>query len=115
MTYAVIESRRAALAGEFGREMLVRKFGAERAAEILARFGCFARGKNKGQPRGFLHWQKCTRGGWVRTQVLDGGYVQTPGSYDYAVSLEWNLSDDPSPNYALGAPGAGRFKKETAA
>jgi hypothetical protein len=62
---ARVEDRRAALAEDFGREILIKKFGDKGAEIILETFGLLKSGKNKGKPRGFIHWRKCTVGGWL--------------------------------------------------
>jgi hypothetical protein len=91
--YAIVEARRAALSEEFGRELLVKKFGQAAADVIIAEFGTYKRGKRKGQAKGFIHWKKCTRGGWKHYEGRSGGYVAKPGSFDFAVSLNFERKD----------------------
>jgi hypothetical protein len=60
---AVIESKCAAVSGEFGMAML-RKHFAEDADAILAALGAYSRGPRKGLPRGYVHWEKVVEGGF---------------------------------------------------
>ena len=80
---ARIEERRAALREQFGLEQLIRHFGEPGAEIVLASFGKFARGKYKGEQRGFIHWKKCVEGGW--SYEGDRGHVQYPGVFGWAV------------------------------
>lgn len=84
---AIIETKRAKLSEDFGRELLTKKFTYDGAAMVLAMFGNVSRGPRKGQPRGFIIWSKCIRGGWTRDNGM--GRVQRPGAFDFHVSLAW--------------------------
>ena len=80
---ATIIPMSAPLAGEFGRGLLVNKFGEWEAARILAAFGTYTRGPRKGMQRGYICWSKCTVGGWAHEPRFGSGYVQRPGSFGY--------------------------------
>lgn len=109
---AQIQHRRAALADQFGRDMLVHHFGEERAAAILAKYGLYSRGKRKGQHRGWIHWEKVVSGGWVREfGRASGGFVRRPGACNWAVSLEFDIYNDSNLEYAAGAKNADLFFK----
>lgn len=83
--YATIVERSAALSTEFGQKFLVAQFGEERAQAIYEVLGQYKRGPRKGLQRGYVHWKKCTVGGWVKTGAYDhgsmtaSGHVQKPG------------------------------------
>lgn len=93
---ARIEERRAALREEFGRDLLVKKFGEAGAALVLEAFGVYRSGKHKGQPRGFIYWEKCTVGGWKR-DGYERGHVQRPGSSNFAVGLTYERTGSAMP------------------
>lgn len=99
---AQVERKAAALSGEFGLKFLRSRFGNEVAEMILEHFGTYSRGPRKGLNRGYIVWDKCTEGGWRRTDT--GGYVQRRGVMGVRVGLHRN-PDDCWDDYLLRAPG----------
>lgn len=89
---AVFEVKVADLASDFGLGLLKRKFGADGAAIITETFGQISRGPRKGQARGYIHWVKCSVGGWTWAFDIHGS-VLVPGSSRYRVTLNGNLDD----------------------
>lgn len=91
VNYAIRERKDAALASDFAREFMVRHFGQQAADAIYEVAPKYQRGPKKGQPKGWVMWTKCTKGGWVRTGAYDGdaqrgnGYVLAPGTHDVRV------------------------------
>lgn len=61
-TYAMLETKSADLATDFGLEWATKLFGAEAIASLPVR----SSGKNKGAPKGFVIWRKAMIGGWCR-------------------------------------------------
>jgi hypothetical protein len=73
--YASIATKRAYLSEDFGAEMATRYFGDEQMAELPK----YVRGAKKGKLKGYIQWDKVTRGGWVRQHGYMGesdGYVE---------------------------------------
>jgi hypothetical protein len=85
---AQVEHRRAALREPFGRDLLTKKFGDAGAALVLEAFGMYRSGKHKGEPRGFIYWDKITVGGWRRDNGV--GHVERPGSRNFAAGLTFD-------------------------
>lgn len=91
VNYAIRERKDAALASDFAREFMVRHFGQQAVDAIYEVAPKYQRGPKKGQPKGWVMWTKCTKGGWVRTGAYDGdaqrgnGYVLAPGTHDVRV------------------------------
>lgn len=86
--YASVELKQAALSSDFGKQLFVKKFGEQAASMIMEAFGVYKSGPRKGLQRGYLHWEKCTVGGWYRS--LNGssqGGVRKPGSRNYRACL----------------------------
>jgi hypothetical protein len=54
--------RNAPLNSEFGWEYATHLFG----EEALAKIPTYTRGPKKGQPKGYLNWKRCSKGGWDR-------------------------------------------------
>ena len=82
-----IESESAALSGDFGQKMLRLKFP-ETADKILAELGVYSRGPRKGQPRGYIHWDKVVVGGWNYSDLRLERGIQKPGCYNWGVSRD---------------------------
>jgi len=61
-TYAVLETKYADLATDFGLDWATKLFGAETIASLPVR----ASGKNKGKPKGFVIWRKASVAGYSR-------------------------------------------------
>lgn len=78
---------------DWAREFVARHFGPHAADKIYAALPKYQRGKNKGQPKGWVMWTKCTKGGWVKTGGYDhdaqqgNGYVMAPGTHDVKIVL----------------------------
>jgi hypothetical protein len=87
---AKFDTKSAPLASDFGRDFAVRWFG----RDIVDSLPHYVRGAKKGQPKGWIVWTRCTRGGWVNEwSDGDGGYgghVARPGDYD-SVIIEINF------------------------
>lgn len=90
---------RATLASDFGFKLFMKKVGSNEAADqILSELGTYSRGKNKGKPRGYIHWVKVTKGGHCgssskipqRYAVGGFGNIYARGSFGYTVTDEWN-------------------------
>lgn len=77
--YATIETKAAPLSGEFGVSYAARLFG----EAALAGLPVYTRGARKGQPKAWLVWEKCTRGGWV-----GGRGVVTPGFVSARIEVD---------------------------
>lgn len=103
VNYAIREKKSAMLATDFAREFVTRHFGQQAADAIYEVAPRYKRGPNKGQPKGWVVWTKCIKGGWVRTGSYDGdamrgqGYVMAPGTHEVAVTFI-------HPNYVEGRP-----------
>lgn len=76
------EAKSAALSSDFGMKMLHAKF-AEDADAILTALGTYTRGPRKGLPRGYVHWEKITEGGWDYRR--DAKCVRLPGTHKWRV------------------------------
>lgn len=93
VNYAVREQKSCSLSSDWAREFVIRHFGALAAEKIFAALPRYVRGKNKGQPKGWVQWVKCTHGGWVKTGSYDhdagrgNGYVMAPGTHDVKIIL----------------------------
>jgi hypothetical protein len=93
VNYAVREAKSAPLASDFARQFVVRHFGQQVADIIYANLPTYKRGPNKGQPKGWVIWTKCVKGGWVRSGAYDhdaqrgNGYVMAPGTHDVRIVL----------------------------
>jgi hypothetical protein len=61
-TYAVLETKSADLASDFGLSWATALFGEEAIASLDVRKS----GKNKGCPKGFVIWRKARNSGWSR-------------------------------------------------
>ncbi len=71
VNYAIREKKSAPLCTDFTREFLTRHFGQQAADAIYEAAPKYKRGPNKGAPKGWAVWTKCTKGGWVRTGSYD--------------------------------------------
>jgi hypothetical protein len=61
-TYAMLETKYADLATDFGRKWATELFG----AEVIASLPIRTVGKNKGTPKGFVIWRKAFAAGYCR-------------------------------------------------
>lgn len=84
--YAQVErGKYAPLLSDFARDFVTRKWGPELASIIFEECPRYVRGPKKGQPKGWVKWDKCTKGGWFRTgpnyygEPGTNGYVMAPG------------------------------------
>lgn len=93
VNYAVREGKSAPLCSNFAREFIVRHFGQQATDMIYAHAPKYQRGPSKGQPKGWVSWTKCVKGGWVRKGSYDqdaqrgNGYVMAPGTHDVKIVL----------------------------
>lgn len=87
----VVEAKAAALSGDFGVKMLRLKFP-EQADKVLEELGTYSRGPRKGLPRGYIHWDKVSEGGWNYGHSSFPIGVVRPGSYNWCVSRD-GISD----------------------
>lgn len=93
VNYAIREKKDAQLSTDFGRQLVTRYFGQQAADAIYEVAPKYKRGPKKGQPKGWVMWTKCTKGGWVRTGSYDHdsargqGYVMAPGTHEVAVTF----------------------------
>jgi len=78
---AVIESKSASLAEDFGYQYACRLFG----KDVIDTLPKITRGKNKGKTRGYICWKKAIKGGW---------------DYQYGVCLPGLVWATISENYA---------------
>lgn len=93
VNYAVRQEKNSPLASDFAREFVARQFGQQAADQIYAALPKYQRGPSKGQPKGWVLWTKCLKGGWVRKGPYDhdaqraSGYVMAPGTHDIRIML----------------------------
>lgn len=93
VNYAVREQKSSPLGTDFAKEFVTRHFGELAAAAIYANLPLYKRGKYKGQPKGWVIWTKCVKGGWVRKGAYDhdsgrgNGYVMPPGTHEVQIVL----------------------------
>ena len=96
--YAVIERKSAPLASDFARDFMTRRWGETFTAALYDRMPRYQRGKHKGEIKGRLFWDKCTKGGWKRTgpsyHGSPNGHVVTPGSSNLRVTLLFDCQHD---------------------
>ena len=59
-TTCILEHRNAKIAEEFGLEWATKLFGEEAVASLPK----LESGKNKGKPKGYIHWRTATKAGW---------------------------------------------------
>lgn len=91
VNYAIRETKSAMLASAFAREFVTHHFGPLAADAIYAAAPKYKRGTNKGQPKGWVLWTKCIKGGWVRKGAYDqdaqrgNGFVMAPGTHEVRV------------------------------
>ena len=72
---ADIDYRDGYMSSEFIEGMARRYFG----DEIVDALPRYVRGKRKGQLKGFLQWQKVSKGGWVKTGPYDSDGMRASG------------------------------------
>ena len=86
--YARVERKAAPLSCDFARDFITRRFSARIAEALYENMPRYQRGKRKGEIKGWLHWKKCTSGGWLKAGpgYMNGG-VCRPGSFDLCVTL----------------------------
>lgn len=93
VNYAAREFKNTNLASDFAKQFVTRHFGELATEKIYAALPLFKRGRFKGQPKGWLLWTKCTKGGWVRMGSYDhdagrgNGFVMQPGTHDVRICL----------------------------
>lgn len=87
--YAKIEGKGAALSGDFGYAFAVRRFG-QALVDIIP---LYSRGPRKGLTKGYIVWDKVTKGGWKKDGpgYMNGGVV-APGTRN--VRLCWDYYGD---------------------
>lgn len=91
VNYAIRETKSAPLCSDFAREFIIRHFGQQAADAIYAAAPKYKRGPSKGQPKGWVMWTKCIKGGWVRKGAYDqdaqrgNGFVMAPGTHEVRV------------------------------
>lgn len=101
VNYAVREPKSCGLGTDWAREFVARQFGQVAADAIYAALPLYQRGPRKGQPKGWVLWTKCVKGGWVKTGAYDHdggrgcGFVMAPGTHDVKIVLT-------NPNYLPG-------------
>ena len=83
--YAKVETKSAPLAGDFAREFMTKRWGAEFTEAVLAAMPRYVRGPKAGQIKGSLMWTKVIEGGWYRSDWYTG--VLKPGSKWLRVSI----------------------------
>jgi hypothetical protein len=84
--YAHFDRKAAPLSSEFGLRFARRVFNDEQLANVPL----YVRGHKKGQHKGWLVWERCITGGWVRQGHVYGesvGHVAKRGDYRL-VSIE---------------------------
>lgn len=78
---------------DFARGFLDRHFAPDVIAALYDAMPAYSRGPRKGLKKGYVHWTKCTKGGWFSTGPGDGsggptrGFVMAPGSHRIRVTL----------------------------
>ena len=92
VNYAQTTQRSAALHTDFARQFVERRWGKVVADALYAALPQYSRGPRRGMVKGYVHWTKCERGGWVRggERREDGqavGHVERPGVRD--VRVRW--------------------------
>lgn len=91
VNYAAKETKTSELGNDFAKSFVARQYGELAAAAIFAALPVYQRGKRKGQPKGWVVWTKCTKGGWVRSGPYDhdagrgNGHVMQPGTHDVQI------------------------------
>lgn len=91
VNYAIRETKSSPLASTFAREFMERQFGKLATDAIYDAAPKYKRGPSKGQPKGWVMWEKCIKGGWVRTGAYDhdsmrgNGFVMAPGTHNVRV------------------------------
>lgn len=83
--YAVVERKVAPLYSEFARSFLERHFSPAVIVALYERVGTYSRGPRKGLAKGYVHWLKCSVGGWHRDDGRGG--VLIPGTHQVRVHL----------------------------
>ena len=73
---AKFEIKRAALSGDFGRDLASKWFN-RTPESLVEQFGAYKSGPRKGLCRGYVVWLKIHEGGWVR-RVGSRGFVLHP-------------------------------------
>jgi hypothetical protein len=84
---ANIDYRNGYMSSEFIEGMARRYFG-DTVVDALPRY---VKGKRKGQLKGFLRWQKVSRGGWVKTGPYDSDGMTASGYVERRVGMVINV------------------------
>ena len=84
---AEIDYRNGYMSSEFIQNMARRYFGDD-VVDALPRY---VKGKRKGQLKGFLRWQKVSRGGWVKTGPYDHDGMRASGYVERRVGKVINV------------------------
>ena len=84
---ANIDYRNGYMSSEFIEGMARRYFG-DSVVDALPRY---VKGKRKGQLKGFLRWQKVSKGGWVKTGAYDHDGMQASGYVERRVGKVINV------------------------
>ena len=84
---AEIDYRNGYMSSEFVEGMARRYFGDD-VVDALPRY---VKGKRKGQLKGFLRWQKVSRGGWVKTGPYDHDGMRASGYVERRVGKVINV------------------------
>lgn len=93
VNYAIREGKSCSLSADFAKDFLKRKFGELATEAIYANLPLYKRGPRKGQPKGWVIWTKCVKGGWCRLGSYDhdagrgNGFVMSPGTHNVMVVL----------------------------
>lgn len=110
--YAQIEAKNSRLCEDFGREFVYRRFPKEVADAIFEALPRYTRGPRKGKVKGYIVWNKVTKGGWVRTgpsyHGSPSGHVAYPGTQDVKIVLELSYEREQD-----GIPAVGYYTDQT--
>ena len=84
--YATRFRKSAPLHSDFAKSFVERRFGPVVAKALYEALPLFKRGPRKGLVKGYIHWRKVEKGGWVK----DGpgycvGHVVRPGTQDVEI------------------------------
>lgn len=94
--YCRVEMKIVSVESDFGEKIAREKFGDAHYAALPE----YTRGPRKGAKKGFVHWDKCTVGGWSR----DRNCVVYPGSHN------WRLSTSQDPRNATKVIARGEYQ-----
>lgn len=87
--YASVEHRSAQISSEFGNEFARRVFG-DAIVDALPKV---SRGPRKGETKGTIQWEKCTKGGWSNKPGRAG--VRRPGASNVRLTVGDDRYPDP--------------------